>query len=49
MKIFEAKLSPNDARLTCYMQDLSPEMATADVRPPYYLWCCYCSVYKTFF
>lgn len=33
MKIFDVTLNPNNANLICYIQDKSPEMATADVRP----------------
>ena len=33
MKVFEDILKPNSAKLTCYIQDQSKEMATADVRP----------------
>ena len=33
MKVFDVTLAPNAAKLTCYVQDLSPEMATADLRP----------------
>lgn len=33
MKIQEILLQPNNARLTCYLQDKSPEMTTADIRP----------------
>ena len=33
MKVFDVALAPNEAKLTCYVQDPSQEMATADVRP----------------
>ena len=33
MIVQEILLQPNDARLTCYLQDKSPEMTTADIRP----------------
>lgn len=33
MKVFDVSLAPNEAKLSCYVQDQSKEMATADVRP----------------
>ncbi len=33
MKVFDCTLEPNGAKLSCYVQDLSPEMPTADIRP----------------
>ena len=33
MKVYDITLKPNNAKLTCYIQDKSPEMVTADVRP----------------
>lgn len=33
MKVFDVTLAPNNARLTCYLQDQSEEMATAKTRP----------------
>ena len=33
MKVFDLSLQPNGAKLTCYIQDNSPEMVTAHVRP----------------
>lgn len=33
MTIYDITLQPNHAKLTCYIQDRSPEMGTADIRP----------------
>lgn len=33
MKVFDVSLAPNAAKLSCYVQDQSKEMATADLRP----------------
>lgn len=33
MQVFDVTLQPNQARLTCYIQDNSAEMETADIRP----------------